>query len=202
MSTKTLVETAVRLRAVLLVLLGLLILLAIALGFFGTQYLHDEALKVQTVVYDATNGDQKLLRTQQLASQLAANQDAVARAEKIVGDSKSYAYQNVIIRDLQAMAAKANVSITNFDFDANTTTNTSTAKPTVQPSTGGGLRSTFVNVTVKSPVNYRNFLNFLHYIEQNLTKMQISRVGLSSVTGDEDQNSVTSETLTIEVYIR
>ena len=44
-----------------------------------------------------------------------------------------------------------------------------------------------------------SMLRFVKSIEQNLTKMQISKIGLSK---DANSNNVTSDVLTIEVYIR
>lgn len=201
MSTKALISTAVRLRLVLLSILGLLVVIATIIGFFGTQYLQGQATVIQQVVYDAANGDQKLLRVQELAAQLDNNQEAVARAQQIVAESKSYQYQDVIIKDLQAIAKRANITISNFDFTASSTqANKSGSKAAASSS---GLRSTMVNISLDNPVNYRNLLTFLHYIEQNLTKMQVASVGLSGVTGSEGGgNDVTTNTLTIEVYIR
>lgn len=212
MTTKALIDNAVRLRVVLLVMMFLLIGLAIVLGFFGLKYLNAQALEVQQVVYEAANGDQKLQRIQELSATLDNNQDAVERAKQIVAESKSYQYQDVIIRDLQAMASQAGVNITNFDFGsaaAGTGGTTSTPAPAspAAPATPGapvaaGLRSTTVNITLENPVDYKKLLTFIHYIEQNLTKMQISKVGLASASSTESPDFISSETLSIEVYIR
>ena len=184
MTSKLSINSATRLRLVLFIILGLLIAAAVALSAFGIQYLNTQALEVQQVVYDATNGDQKLQRIQQLSTKLQQDQDAVLRAKQVVAESKSYKYQDVIIRDLQTMASRAGVSITNFDFISGAAAGGSApTAPTTQtpaaPAASGGLRSTTVNITLKTPVNYRNLLTFIHYIEQNLTKMQIARIGLS-----------------------
>ena len=54
-------------------------------------------------------------------------------------------------------------------------------------------------MSLQTPVNYRNFLNFLNYIEQNLTKMQIANVNLSR---GETSSTVNTNALEIEVYVR
>ncbi len=207
MTSKLSINSATRLRLVLFIILGLLIAAAVALSAFGIQYLNTQALEVQQVVYDATNGDQKLQRIQQLSTKLQQDQDAVLRAKQVVAESKSYKYQDVIIRDLQTMASRAGVSITNFDFISGAAAGGSApTAPATQtpaaPAASGGLRSTTVNITLKTPVNYRNLLTFIHYIEQNLTKMQIARIGLSNAGSEISSSSVTSEALTLEVYIR
>ena len=205
MTAKNMIDNAVRLRLILIVVLLLLVSLTIALGFFGVQYLKAQATEVQQVVYDATNSDRKLQRIQELASELEANQDAAARAKQVVAESKSYQYQDVIIKDLQAMASREGVSITNFNFTGSGSSTAKGSSATTKPqatSSAGGLRSTTVDITLKNPVDYRSLLRFIHYIEQNLTKMQIAKVGLAGAADADSPNAVTSETLTIKVYIR
>jgi hypothetical protein len=61
-----------------------------------------------------------------------------------------------------------------------------------------GLRKATVDITLKNPVDYKNLLNFLHYIEQNLMKLKISKVTLTKAEGD----NVTTDVLNLEVSIR
>ena len=206
MTGKTLVSNAVRLRLVLFMIMGLFATGITTLAVLGLGTLRQQAVEVQQVVYDAQNSNHKLQRVQELISELTHNQEAVSRAKQIVAESKSYQYQDVIIRDLQAMANLAGVTITNFDFNASASTNgssTSTDTPAATtPVLSTGLRSTTVSITLQTPVNYRDLLTFIHYIEQNLTKMQISKVGISSAGNDQSRNTVSTDALTIEVYIR
>lgn len=211
MTAKALISNAVRLRLILLIVLFLLIFLAGLCGFLGLQYLNKQALEVQQVVFEAANSDQKLQRIQELSRSLEKNVDAVDRAKQIVAESKSYQYQDVIIRDLQTMATQAGVTITNFDFGAASTDGSATSTPpapVATPAPGGtttptaSLRSTTVNITLDNPVDYKKLLTFIHYIEQNLTKMQISKIGLAGTESNDSPDAVTSEALTIEVYIR
>ncbi|MFI5212624.1 MAG: hypothetical protein ACHQTE_01560, partial [Candidatus Saccharimonadales bacterium] len=62
-----------------------------------------------------------------------------------------------------------------------------------------GVKSTSVAVTLVNPINYNNLLTFVKLIEQNLTKMQVSKIGLSK---DPSSNKIISDALTVEVYIR
>jgi hypothetical protein len=55
-------------------------------------------------------------------------------------------------------------------------------------------------VSLKNPVNYDAMLNFIHLVEQSLFRMQISQISLSQSQGD--QGGLTSDILTIEVYVR
>lgn len=210
MTVKNFANNAVRLRLALVIAIVLLVAIASALGFFGIQYLNSKASDVSKVVYEATNSDKKLQRIQELANQLDSYQDAANRAQQVVAESKSYQYQDVIINDLQAMASKAGVSITNFSFLTAEQASTPAAKPAATPAaptpaaspTPAGPKSTTVDISLSSPVDYQRLLRFIHYIEQNLTKMQISQVSLSSASDADEKNAVSIGTLTIEVYIR
>ncbi len=200
-SKKLFAPNAIRLRLVLVSIVCLLAIIAVGTGALGISYLNKRAVEVQHVAYDANKSDDRLQGIQALTKTLESNKEAVERAKQVVAESKSYEYQNVIIRDLQAMAKRANVEITNFNFSGTGTP--ATAGKSAAPSTpkpGGGLQSTTVNITLRTPVNYHDMLNFIHYVEQNLTKMQISKVGLAGVA--DNPTAVESETLTIEVYIR
>jgi hypothetical protein len=56
-----------------------------------------------------------------------------------------------------------------------------------------------VSITLKTPIIYNNMIRFIKSIEQNLTKMQLSKISLAK---DAASGGVTSEALTLEVYIR
>jgi hypothetical protein len=119
-----------------------------------------------------------------------------------VADSQSYQYQNQIIGDLNDYANKAGIAITSIDFVADTPAATTTPPAgTRTPTTiaPAGVKSTSVSITLQNPVPYDNMLRFIHSIEQNLTKMQISKIGLAKGSSG---NAVTSEILTIQVYIK
>lgn len=193
--------TATRLRSILtLSLFALSLLNAVAL-FFIYDKLHDTAIDVSHAVVDANASQTNIQTLKTLQKELADKQDVVKRAGNIVADSQSYQYQNQIINDLNGYAAKSGISITNIDFAADTTAGTAPAPSAKSPAaaTPSGLKATTVSITLQNPVSYNNMLRFIHSIEQNLTKMQISKVGLAKGSSGTD---VTSEALTIQVYIR
>jgi hypothetical protein len=45
-------------------------------------------------------------------------------------------------------------------------------------------------------------ITFIHLIEQSLFRMQVSKIGLSQASSQGGQGNITSDTLTIEAYIR
>jgi hypothetical protein len=192
---------ATGLRFGLTLSLFVIALLSTAVLYFAYDRLHDTAIDVSHAVVDASASQNNIQTLKVVQEELANEQDVIARAGNIVADSQSYQYQNQIINDLNGYAAKAGLSIISIDFAADTPTGTTAAPTAKSPAavTPSGLKATTVSITLQNPVPYNNMLRFIHAIEQNLTKMQISRVGLAKgSTG----NDVTSEALTIQVYIK
>ncbi len=195
--------TATRLRLILSASLFLIILIA-AIGFSvidGT--LRDMAADVSHTTADAAASRDSLQTLQKVQQQLTADADVMTRASNIVAESQSYQYQDQIVNDLNGYAGKAGITITSLDFGATTTTPAGgSANPTPTGTTApavSGVNSKTVTVTLKNPVNYNNLLRFIRSIEQNLTKMQISKVGISKGSSGSD---VSSDVLTIQVYVR
>lgn len=196
---------ATTLRLILSVSLFLIAAAGVAGFTFAKGYLQAVAIDTSHSVVDATASQDNVQTLQKIQKILVTDKDVIARTSSIVADSQSYQYQDQIIGDLNSYAAKAGVSITNLDFSAATTT--ATSSPAASPSAGApaaapqsaGVKSTSVAVTLNNPVGYDNLLTFIRSVEQNLTKMQISRISLSK---GADSSSVSSDVLTIEVYIK
>src|SRR5919202_1152330 len=191
--------TATSLRIVLIISIFLIASLSVVGFSMVVDGLTNTAVDTSKTVGEANNSRNNVQNLQRIQTILSENKQTVERASSIVAESKSYQYQDQIISDLTGYATRAGISITNFDFSGATTpaiTNTPT-KPTTPKSTTPGVNSISVSVTVKNTVNYDNLLRFIYSIEQNLTKMQISRVGLSK----ESTGGVTSDALVIEVFV-
>lgn len=189
--------TASRLRLILSVSLFAIVAVAALLASLAYSELKKVAVEVSHTAADASasqNNLQNLLRIQQ---KLTTDQAVIARTNSIVADSRSYQYQDQIIADLKDYASKANISITNIDFSADKTSSSPSPRAPVAPAPSG-VKSTHVAITLKNPIDYNDLLRFLNSIEQNLTKMQVSKISLSKSAG----NSISSEVLTIEVYIK
>lgn len=186
--------TATRLRLMLSISLGVITLIAGGIFAYADSQLSQLAIETNHKAVDANASRDNLSTLEKIQDILANEKSVVDRASSIVADSKSYQYQDQIITDLNAFAGKHGVTITNVDFAQ------SAGTTTTPPSTIAGLKSTSVVITLKNPVNYNNLLRFIAAIEQNLTKMQVSKVGLSR--GGATGSDITSDALTIEVYIR
>lgn len=196
--------TATGLRIILFVSLFSIAIFGGGLFWFTDERLKEVATDANHTVIDASASQTNIQTLQKIQKELADQKDVVERASSIVAESKSYQYQDQIINDLNNYAAKSGISITNIDFSASAAPTAATTTPgaagaaTPTPSING-VKSTSVSITLKNPIVYNNMIRFIKSIEQNLTKMQLSKISLAK---DTASGGVTSEVLTLEVYIR
>lgn len=210
--------TASSLRILLSV--GMFVIIGLAgAGFsFGQGWLKDFATDVSHTTSDAEASNNNLSALQQLRTELEKRKSAEEKAASIVADSKSYQYQDQIISDLTKYANDSGVAIDSFSFSSPATSGAPAAQPNTNPVTGvqtpgaasgtgaaaapttsSGLRSVSTVVTLQNPVDYNNLLKFIRAVEHNVTKMQIAKI---SLTSDTDAHKVSSDALTIEVYVK
>ena len=197
--------TATNLRIILAV--SLVVITAIGAGGFALAYnwLDGFAADASTVASHAAASESELQELSQTEKMLKTQHHAVERASKIAAESKSYQYQDQIINDLNDFARKAGITISDITFaddnakgGSSSSNKTGTSLPAI-----AGLKATTASVTVKNPVEYRKLLTFMYLVEQSLTKMRIANVDLSRSTAQgQAPDSITSNTLTIEVYLR
>ncbi len=213
---KTSSLTPSKLRAILSVCMFLLLAAAIGLFAFGYRVLADYSAAARTTAAQAQASNSTLQDLKKTEAELKANSETVARASQIVAESKSYVYQDQIIRDINNFATNSGITVTNITFaDAKVTPTTvsapvASATPTAAggPVTGTataspvGVKSMTATVTLKNPVSFTSMLRFIHSIEGGLFKMRISQVTLSRSGDSKSPDEVTSDALTIEVYVR
>lgn len=201
--------TATNLRIILAV--SLVAITAIGAGGFALAYnwLDGFAADASTVASQAAASESELQELSQTEKMLKTQHHAVERASKIAAESKSYQYQDQIINDLNDFARKAGITIADITFADNNAKGSSSSSSSSSSKTGtslpaiAGLKATTASVTVKNPVEYRKLLTFMYLVEQSLTKMRIANVDLSRSTAQgQPPDSITSNTLTIEVYLR
>jgi len=214
-------KSARSLRVSLIILFLSMIVAMVALSIISLRYLNNYARDVNGVVFQAETGSDRIDAIKLQATALEKQQVAVKRAEQIVSARESYEYQDVAFLDLQAIAAKAGVSITLYTFsdDAAGSNKTVPAKPSTSAATpppsgfepgqqksSSGFKPSYISISLAQPVDYIKFLNFIHYIEQNLTKMQIAEITLSSTASTDDEyqgkNIVSTGLMVVEVYTR
>lgn len=205
--------TPVKLRAILIVLLLVLAGAGVGVFVYGYRQLNTHATNAQETATKAEASRSSLQNLTVTEKFLAANDDVVNRADQLASESKSYLYQDQIISDINKYANEAGIEITNISFDNPVSTSVSTATPAAgtndtataaSPTSAAptNVKSTVATVTIKSPTSYSSMLAFIHLVEQSLFRMQISKIGLSQANDQAGKGNITSDTLTIEAYIR
>lgn len=187
--------TPKRLRVVLSATLVLIMLAGAGLFYLAYNRLSETATETGERAASARESESTLTRLQSLRKDLNEQRDSMSRASNVVANSQNYAYQDRLVNDVTIYANRANLSIKNISFSE---TQAGAATTEGQPSGPSGLKKATVDITLENPVNYQDLLNFLHYLEQNLTKLKISKVVMSK----NQENGVTIDVLNLEVYVR
>lgn len=204
--------TATKMRVVLLVSLALAIS-GMAAGFYfaylSLQKASDEVASIQATANSEDATVQNMMQTKQ---DLAKYADTVERAKNIVAESQSYRYQDQVVRDISEYANRAGVPLASIGFQVESGDSSATATPpaaagstaegTGSPaaaSGGASMKNTTVSVTLAQNISYANFLHFIHLIEESLTRMQITQI---SIARGDSPDTITAQTLNIEVYIK
>ena len=183
-------------RVVSLILIAIILLLVSLIGlssWYMQKQLAAGVISADHAKIQAQLSQTELQRAEKLSTYFIDNRAAVDRAAAVVADTRTYqfGYQDQIVRDIQSYAAKAGVSVTGYAFPEQAVNSA--------PDTTG-LKSVTATLTLSTPVQYRNLLFFLKYIEQNVTRMQIIDLQLTPASGNA--NNLSTAGLTLKVYVR
>ncbi len=193
--------TPTRLRLVLSISLLLIVIAGASLFYLAYNRLSAVAAETGASAAHARESQDTLQQLQLLRTELDSQREAIEIASKVTANSQNYAYQETLVRDLTVYAERAGLQIRNIIFSAPTSPSATAVEPTdtgATPAPSAGLNKATVNITLATPVNYASLLNFLHYIEQNLTKLKVSQVSLTK----SDSDNVIIDSLNLEVYIQ
>lgn len=201
---------AIKLRVILVIIFLLLGGVGVAIFMLGYQQITAFSKETQQVSADAEASNSQIQKLTETQKQLEEHAQTVERASQLVAQSQAYQYQDQIINDLGSYAMAAGVQIDTITFHDNasaqgtaapastaTTDTASTATGTTSPA---GIKTTTATVTFKNPLSYKSFLTFIHSLEQGLFRMSISGINITKST--ENSDSITSQPIDIEVYIR
>lgn len=193
--------TAKKLRNILILALGLIVVCIGCVMYFATSFLQSTQQATIQKQIDAELSSDDLNRLLLIESALNKNQPTVAKAAQIVSDSQQYQYQDQIIKDLDSYARQSGISINGYDFgqiiDPKAKKSRSAPQPRQQIS---GVKSIPVDISLDSPMPYRSFLQFLKLLEQNVSKMQVSGVNLAP--DKEDVRLITNPSISLIIYVR
>lgn len=216
-------------RIILTCILLLLISGGVGVFLLGKDIIDEQAAKTSQLASEKDQSNQERSRLIRTKSELEQYRTAIDRVSKIAAESKSYQYQNQITEDIYVLAGKAGVSIAGINFqnaaaggigapsvpggamtpplptpatpDAPAAPG-SAAPSATTPSQPAGVTPTTASITLQGKTSYESIVKFIYMIEQNLTKMRIETIALSGVKDESGNINVTSDALTIEVYLR
>ncbi|NCD23871.1 MAG: hypothetical protein EOL90_13180 [Spartobacteria bacterium] len=176
------------LLAIVLLLAGLVVAGNWKLG----EILSSKVSETNQLKTEAQQSDNNLAKAKALEIYESSHQAEIQKAAAIVAESKTYQYQNQIIKDINGFAGRIGIGILGYTFPENSV---AAAKQTVP-----GLKSIPVSISLRSPLKYTDYLSFVRLIESNLTKMQITNI---SVAPDPVQKGyITTPSIELEVYVK
>lgn len=174
-------------RNVLSFMLVLVIIVAAVGFYFGLQFVKEYALEVSQTVTLSKANDKKPVGQNQLKQELADSQGLVAKTSLLFSTPSTYQAQ--VLKDITKYADEAGITVSGVD---SVKPNTESSKTI--PSDGGQSET----ISIKNPVSYTALLNFLHAIEGNLPKMQVTNITISRPAAPSgDMVSVDNITLTV-----
>lgn len=190
--------TPSRVRLILSISIVLIILAGAGIFYLAYGRLSEVAAQTGASAASALESQDTLQKLELLKTELDAKQDIISLTSRVTANSQNYAYQDLLVKDLTIYADRAQLNIKNINFTDQAATPAPTEGTPTEGSTTTGLKKATVDITLETPVNYESLLNFLHYIEQNLTKLKISNVGLAK----GEAGAVVIDVLNLEVYIQ
>ena len=196
--------TPSKLRLALSGALVLIIAVSCGIFYFAYQQLDKKAESVGAKVAESNDSQNLLQQLRKTEQDLEKNKELAEKVSMLAANGQDFAYQDQIVNDLTVYAERSGMTINNITFSA-ADGSTGTPQPTEAATTPtapiaapSGLKKTTITVTLKSPADYKGLLNFLHYIEQNLTKLKIANITLTKSGAD----MVNTDMLSLEVYLR
>lgn len=192
--------TPTRLRLILSISMALIIVGGVGIFYLSYKELSKTAAEVGVHAANARESQDTLQRLQSLKKELETKKDIIDMTSRVMASSENYAYQDLLVQDLTIYASRAHLTIKNINFSspASSAPATPAAEGAPAPEAAAGLKKATVDITLETPVDYKSLLDFLHYVEQNLTKLKISKVVMTKSESD----SVNIDVLNLEVYIR
>lgn len=193
---------ATTLRTILAIALALILIGAGAGFYFGYLSLKEVAAQSSEVQATAYQSDQRLQELLNMEMALNKNTEAIKNAERIVAESQSYMYQNQIINDITAFANQSELALKSISFSSMGGEESSSPSQETSAPAMSGIKSTTIAIELGGNISYLSILRFVHLIEQNLTRMQISNLSFTGSSADQEGEGESSQTLNIEVFVR
>lgn len=223
---KNLHLTASYLRIILSAALVVVAAVTVVIFIFGHGQLVNTAKETSELATKAESSNSEQRNLEMTKRELLDLEESIERASSIVAVSESYKYQDQIILEIGELARKNGIVVESVTFDSSDAGSaaTPTATTTVTPAEGAtpgaetaaegapaavgaapaapALKTRSATIALSSPINYDQLISFIYLIEQNITKMRVLSLNLSTDSSSGDRNAIQSDSLEIEVYLR
>lgn len=176
---------ATSLRSIFTVLLILITSMSSIGFYFALNAIDEKSMEIKSTSPTLASNETMTDNISELNTFITDNTDLFNKANSIAVDNSDA--QDKILTDLNKYAKTSGISIT-LKFDDTTTSLQTT----------GAYTSKSVIVTVSSPTNYTNFLDFLTLTENSLPVLQISSLSLNRLNNTE----ISIDPITIRYYTK
>lgn len=220
MKAKNLQLSAGVLRIILAVSLFVIMAGAVAGFVFAHQKLTGYAVDISKKKVDAEASETVIQSLETITKQLEDNEEVRKTASSLRLDDNHPEFS--VSKELRSIAARNNITLslttTSPTTDGTTPPPASTPSPTPTPAASSDTFSITMAVRPKgkevfNEASFKDFLQFLRDLEQNLPKIKVNGVRVSggaaedsdpSGTSDEpaDNNGISVEPISLEVYIK
>ena len=210
--------TATKMRLILISILVIFVILIFIAIYFGTQILSKNSDSLTNSVTKSESTENLLNQIKTAKNNLDKQKHTVEKAKKIIATSKNYKYQEEFLRDINHYASMSQLEINSYNFEVPAEkaggSNTGVTAP-VSPSSGSttgsgntntiappGTKITNATISIKGTVKYSNFLKFLKLVENNVVRMRIKDLNISSQKTESGEIEVSVPSIIMEIYIK
>jgi hypothetical protein len=209
---------------VVLALLLIVILGSSAAGFiYAQKELREYAKEISRKKIDANASNSTISTLKKVKNDLGGYSDVKEKIQGLRANDVPPEFR--IVNEVTKIAARNNIPISSFDFGDGATASPSTTSGTATPttptapvagSTTSNAKTISLTVNFGQVNDYKNYLQFLYDIEQNIPKMRVKSVSVSSggsastntsssstnQTSPPASNGLNIQPITIELYIQ
>jgi len=169
------------LRTILSIVFILVLLGGGAAFYWGLGIVRTYSVEVNKSGADAEASGKKINELQTLRNQLVKNTPLIEQADKLFATPATY--QSQVLSDLNNYAEASGLSLANTSF-------------------GEPVGTSYpITITFKQPVSYSGLITFLHNVEGNLPKLQVSSIALGRPASGSADRVKTGE-IKIDISVR
>ncbi len=182
---------------VMLAVLGATVLAGCAGFYFGSRMLRNRASTIADLKADQQIVDQQVDVYEETKHKVGQLGFVDTLAAEVLPAEKA---QASAVGQLKLFATESGTAIQNLSFTGSTDTKNPALSQTSAVEGLTGVRSFQISLTLRSGVEYKQFILFLKRIETNRRRMQVTSL---NITPDAlNRNKLSSATLAIDIYLR